>query len=86
MARRLALIFRVGQYTQLMDNGLILPGLLNYLGKHKTAGTLAELAGVDGIVNCVFICCDLPYQYIDEYFDKVESTAFHPIHNEVSPV
>jgi cysteine synthase A len=54
------------------------------LGKQKAAGTLSELAGPDGILNCVFICCDLPYQYIDEYFDKVSSDEFHPIKNQVS--
>jgi hypothetical protein len=59
-------------------------GLLNFLGKRKAAGTLSHLAGVDGLVNCVFICCDLPYQYIDEYFDKVSTDSFHPIKNQVS--
>jgi len=56
---------------------------MNYLAKHKADGTLADLAGPDGQVNCVFICCDLPYQYIDEYFDKIGSDAFHPIQNQV---
>lgn len=59
-------------------------GLLNYLEGQKSAGTLSNLAGGDGLINCVFVCCDLPYQYIDEYFDKVESEAFHPIRNHVS--
>ncbi|KAF2826886.1 cysteine synthase-like protein B [Ophiobolus disseminans] len=64
------------------SSGFNLQGLLNYLGKQKTDGTLSELAGVDGQVNCVFICCDLPYQYIDEYFDKVGNDSFHPIQNQ----
>lgn len=59
-------------------------GLLNFLGKQKAAGTLPDIAGTDSLVNCVFICCDLPYQYIDEYFDKVSSNEFHPIRNHVS--
>jgi rhodanese-related sulfurtransferase len=29
------------------------------------------------------VACDGPYQYIDEYFDKLGSAAFRPIHNEV---
>jgi hypothetical protein len=62
---------------------LICKGLYNYLGKRKAAGTLSELTDADGLVNCVFICCDLPYQYIDEYFDKVSSDEFHPIKNQV---
>ncbi|OAL04453.1 cysteine synthase-like protein B [Phaeosphaeriaceae sp. SRC1lsM3a] len=64
------------------SSGFNLQGLLNYLGKRKAAGTLADLAGLDGLVNCAFICCDLPYQYIDEYFDKVDTKEFHPIKNE----
>lgn len=62
---------------------LIRPGLYNFLEKRKSAGTLSEVAGSNGLVNCVFICCDLPYQYIDEYFDKVGAEAFHPIRNQV---
>lgn len=58
-------------------------GLHNYLKRRKSAGTLSELAGSNGLVNCVFICCDLPYQYIDEYFDKAGSELFHPIRNQV---
>lgn len=59
-------------------------GLLNYLRKQKAAGALSNLVGSDGIVNCVFICCDLPYQYIDEYFTTLSTDNFHPIHNQVS--
>jgi rhodanese-related sulfurtransferase len=57
---------------------------VNYLGKQKAAGNLSKLAGADGLLRCVFICCDLPYQYIDEYFDKVNSDEFRPIKNQVS--
>ncbi|KAH8731929.1 tryptophan synthase beta subunit-like PLP-dependent enzyme [Phaeosphaeriaceae sp. PMI808] len=64
------------------SSGFNLQGLLNYIGKRKAAGDLFELAGSDGLVQCAFICCDLPYQYIDEYFDKVSSEEFHPIKNE----
>ncbi|KAH5582645.1 hypothetical protein HBI24_114900 [Parastagonospora nodorum] len=64
------------------SSGFNLQGLFNYLGKRKAAGTLSELSGADGLINCVFICCDLPYQYIDEYFDKVSSESFHPIKNQ----
>jgi hypothetical protein len=44
---------------------------------------LSQLGGPYGLINCVFIACDLPYQYIDEYFDKVGEEAFHPIKNQV---
>ena len=26
---------------------------------------------VEGETHVVFLCCDLPYQYIGEYFDKL---------------
>lgn len=61
-------------------------GLFNYLGKRKAAGTLKEIAGPYGLINCAFICCDLPYQYVDEYFDKLGDASFHPIHNQVRRV
>jgi cysteine synthase len=66
------------------NTGLTGQGLLNYLAKQKAAGTLEKLAGADGLLRCVTVCCDLPYQYIDEYFDKVNSNEFRPIKNQVS--
>jgi cysteine synthase A len=66
------------------SSGFNLQGLFQMLEKRKQTGTLAELAGPDGLVHCVFICCDLPYQYIGEYFSKLEAEKFHPIKNEVS--
>lgn len=62
----------------------VLVGLYNYLRKRKDAGTLKELAGDDGEIHCVFICCDLPYQYLDDYFVKLGESYFHPIQNNVS--
>ncbi|KAL6703419.1 hypothetical protein ACN47E_009678 [Coniothyrium glycines] len=64
------------------SSGFNLQGLLNYLTKVKSSGKLADLAGPDGQIDCVFICCDLPYQYMDEYFDKLGEDVFHPIHNK----
>lgn len=66
------------------SSGFNLQGLLQMLEKRKTAGTLSELSGPDGLTHCVFLCCDLPYQYIGEYFQKLGSDKFHPIRNEVS--
>jgi cysteine synthase A len=66
------------------SSGFNLQGLFQLLEKRKQAGTLAELAGPDGLVHCVFVCCDLPYQYIGEYFSKLGAEKFHPIKNQVS--
>lgn len=66
------------------SSGFNLQGLLQMLDKRKTEGTLTELAGPDRLTHCVFLCCDLPYQYIGEYFQKLGSEHFPAIHNEVS--
>ncbi|GES59988.1 cysteine synthase B [Aspergillus terreus] len=64
------------------SSGFNLQGLFQMLEKRKAADTLGELRGPDGSIHCVFLCCDLPYQYIGEYFDKLGSEKFHPITNE----
>lgn len=64
------------------SSGFNLTGLYQLIEKRKAEGTLSELAGPDGTINCVFLCCDLPYQYIDEYFDKLGESYFPPITNQ----
>jgi hypothetical protein len=59
-------------------------GLYNYLQRRKDAGTLMDLAHGDSEIHCVFICCDLPYPYLDDYFVKLGESYFHPIQNSVS--
>lgn len=66
------------------SSGEALCGLLAYLETVKGEGKLAELAEAGtGEVNCVFICADLPYQYMDLYFKKLASDEFPPTFNEV---
>ena len=65
------------------SSGMALQGLYDYLGARRDEGTLHDLAGEDGTVSCVFLCCDLPYQYLDEYFHKLEDSQFPPIINQV---
>lgn len=65
------------------SSGFNLQGLFQMLEKQKAEGTLAELAGPDGLIHSVFLCCDLPYQYIGEYFQKLGPEKFLPIRNEV---
>ncbi|KAL2219222.1 tryptophan synthase beta subunit-like PLP-dependent enzyme [Thermoascus aurantiacus ATCC 26904] len=64
------------------SSGFNLKGLFQFLEKRKAAGTLRDLAGEDSEIHCVFLCCDLPYQYVQEYFDKLGETYFRPIINE----
>lgn len=65
------------------SSGFTLKGLLQRLEKRKQERTLSQLAGPDGEVHCVFMCCDLPYQYLNEYFDKCDAEKFRPLRNEV---
>lgn len=62
------------------------PGLYQMLERRKASGALDALRNSDGSIHRVFICCDLPYQYIDEYFTKLDEDSFPPLHNSVSRV
>lgn len=66
------------------SSGEALHGLLKYIGKLKDDGKLMEhLNPETGELNCVFTCSDLPYQYLDDYFNKLDEAEFPPIRNEV---
>lgn len=66
------------------SSGEALQGLLNYIEILMSQGKLSELADKEtGEVSCVFTCSDLPYQYLDGYFTKLDANEFPPIHNEV---
>ncbi|KAF2674408.1 cysteine synthase-like protein B [Microthyrium microscopicum] len=64
------------------SSGFNLKGLWKFLERRKAAGTLRDLAGPNGEINCAFICCDLPYQYINDYFTKLDDTWFPSITNK----
>ncbi|KAF4637610.1 hypothetical protein G7Y89_g481 [Cudoniella acicularis] len=62
------------------SSGMALQGLLSFLTKAKEEGRLEKYADQQGQISCVFPCCDLPYQYLDNYFKKLDDSNFHPIH------
>ncbi|KAF7375455.1 Cysteine synthase B [Mycena sanguinolenta] len=64
------------------SSGLALTGLYHFLEKTKASGGLDRLRGRDGKIKCAFICCDQPFQYIGEYFDKLPPNLFPKIVNE----
>lgn len=66
------------------SSGFNLQGLFQCIEKRKADRTLSDLAGPDGEVHCAFLCCDLPYQYVDEYFEKLGEAFFPAITNKVS--
>lgn len=59
-------------------------GLTRYLDKQISEQALDCLRGPDGLVHCVFMCCDLPYIYLDEYCQILGPSYFAPLVNEVS--
>ncbi|TIB59850.1 hypothetical protein E3P78_03390 [Wallemia ichthyophaga] len=64
------------------SSGFNLKGLYNYLDRAKEMKELDKLrSSEDGFVNCVFICCDLPYVYMSEYKEKLGEAYFAPMHN-----
>ncbi|KAK7420446.1 hypothetical protein QQZ08_010433 [Neonectria magnoliae] len=64
------------------SSGITLKGLFQRIEKMRQEGTLSKLAGPDGEVHCVFMCSDLPYQYLNEYFDHLGPEKFRPLRNE----
>ncbi|KAJ0159995.1 putative siderophore biosynthesis protein SbnA [Colletotrichum tanaceti] len=65
------------------SSGEALQGLLDYIAEAKSGGKLQSLADdATGEVSCVFTCSDLPYQYLDGYFQKLAKEEFSPIENE----
>lgn len=66
------------------SSGEALCGLIKFLEKIRMSGGLSGLSDLDtGEISCVFICCDLPYQYIDGYFEKLKEDQFPSIINKV---
>lgn len=68
------------------SSGLALQGLIQHIAARIEKGTLDEIRNSDddGEVHCAFICCDFPFQYVDEYFDKLGEAHFPAVHNSVS--
>lgn len=68
------------------SSGLSLQGLYQFLERAKVSGQLASLRQSipKGEINCVFLCCDGPFQYIDEYMSKLPPASFGRIFNQVS--
>ena len=64
------------------SSGLAFVGLLKYLQEVKDRDTLDDLRGINGELVCVFICCDTPFPYFDEYFKYLDETNFPKIENK----
>ncbi|KAJ4469556.1 tryptophan synthase beta subunit-like PLP-dependent enzyme [Lentinula aciculospora] len=64
------------------SSGLAKAGLFKFLERTRLEGELDRLRADDGSIYCVFTCCDLPYQYVDEYFTILGESSFPPIQEE----
>ena len=64
------------------SSGFSLSGLLNHLNFLKKSKQLSKLKNKKGKINAVFICCDSPFPYVEEYFKYLEKEDFPKIKNE----
>ncbi len=64
------------------SSGLTLKGLLSYLNKVKESNHLDSLRNKDGEILCVFIACDSPFPYLNEYFEYLDEDLFPKVENE----
>lgn len=64
------------------SSGFSYAGLLAYLKKAKKSGELKNLKNRNGLINAVFIACDSPFIYLDEYFKYLDKSNFPKIKNE----
>lgn len=64
------------------SSGLAFGAAKKYVGKLKKKKQLDKLRNDKGEINVVFICCDLPYLYLDEYFQYLDESHFPKIENK----
>ena len=63
------------------SSGFALAGLLQFLFGKYESGELDTLRNRNGEVVAVFICCDSPLSYLQEYFEYLGEEYFLPIQN-----
>ncbi|KAH8818582.1 tryptophan synthase beta subunit-like PLP-dependent enzyme [Flagelloscypha sp. PMI_526] len=61
------------------SSGMALVGVLKYLDREKAEGRLDALKNDEGEIVCAFICCDQPFQYIQDYMKKLGPEHFPTI-------
>jgi cysteine synthase len=58
------------------SSGFAYAGLIRFLRKREKKGGFDRLRNKDGKIVAVFICCDGPFQYLQEYFTYVDKDHF----------
>lgn len=64
------------------SSGFNLKGLLKYLEELSAGSGFNHLRNKDGEIIAVFITCDTPLPYVDEYFKYLEAADFPEIENK----
>lgn len=59
------------------SSGFALAGLRAYIQTHRAA--MLDRHVREGYLHCVFICCDTPYPYMEDYFRYLDPALFPPI-------
>ena len=64
------------------SSGFALAGLLKFLKSMKEKNELDGLKNEKGEINAVFICCDSPFPYLEDYFSYLDNSLFPEVENE----
>ncbi len=64
------------------SSGLAFATAKEYIGILKKDNKLEKLKNQEGYINVIFICCDFPYLYLNEYFQYLDPSSFPNIENE----
>ena len=64
------------------SSGFNLKGLYNYIDRQIREDNLNQLKNDEGEVVTVFIACDTPFPYLNEYFEYLDEEYFPKIENE----
>lgn len=54
-------------------------GLTDFIDRKVQSDGMDILIDSDDLVHAVFMCCDLPYQYLEKYEEVLGSYIFTPI-------
>lgn len=63
------------------SSGFTLQGILNQLKIYEEQNLISELTN-DNEINIVFICCDAPYPYLNDYFKYLPESFFPVVKNK----
>lgn len=64
------------------SSGFALQGLIDFIKNALSEGSLDKFRNVKGEVLAVFVCCDSPFPYVEEYFKYLDASYFPSVINE----